>query len=104
VAETPETPSKTPPNAPPKAERTSRAKAALRKITFRSAVKWIVICAVGLWALFVLMLIGLRWIDPPTTAVHMERRMQAWVHGTAVSRAIQFRSADARSRPFFSTR
>jgi monofunctional biosynthetic peptidoglycan transglycosylase len=94
VAETPETPSKTPPNAPPKAERTSRAKAALRKITFRSAVKWIVICAVGLWALFVLMLIGLRWIDPPTTAVHMERRMQAWVHGAAYHERYDFVALD----------
>ena len=22
-----------------------------------------------------------RWIDPPTTALHIERRLQAWVHG-----------------------
>lgn len=28
-----------------------------------------------------LTLVGLRWIDPPTTAVHVERRMQAWIHG-----------------------
>ena len=21
-----------------------------------------------------------RWIDPPTTAVHIERRVQAWIH------------------------
>ncbi len=43
--------------------------------------KWILLGAVGLWALGVVMLIGMRWIDPPTTAVHMERRMQAWIHG-----------------------
>lgn len=35
----------------------------------------------GLWLLAVLMLVGARWIDPPTTAVHMQRRLQAWVHG-----------------------
>jgi monofunctional biosynthetic peptidoglycan transglycosylase len=29
-----------------------------------------------------LTLVAARWIDPPTTAVHVERRMQAWVHGT----------------------
>ena len=23
---------------------------------------------------------ALRWIDPPTTAVHVERRLQAWIH------------------------
>lgn len=27
-----------------------------------------------------LMLVALRWVDPPTTAVHMERRFQAWMH------------------------
>ncbi len=26
------------------------------------------------------MLAGSRWIDPPTTAVHMERHLQAWIH------------------------
>lgn len=32
-----------------------------------------------LWALFALMLVALRWINPPTTAVHMERRVEAWI-------------------------
>jgi monofunctional biosynthetic peptidoglycan transglycosylase len=27
-----------------------------------------------------LMLLATRWIDPPTTAVHLERRWQAWIH------------------------
>jgi monofunctional glycosyltransferase len=35
---------------------------------------------VVLWSLATLMLLAARWIDPPTTAVHMERRMQAWIH------------------------
>jgi len=26
------------------------------------------------------MLVAMKWIDPPTTAVHMERRVQAWIH------------------------
>ena len=25
------------------------------------------------------MLVAVRWIDPPTTAVHMERRLQTWI-------------------------
>jgi monofunctional biosynthetic peptidoglycan transglycosylase len=33
------------------------------------------------WTLGVVSLVALRWIDPPTTAVHMERRFQAWLHG-----------------------
>ena len=27
------------------------------------------------------MLVAAKWIDPPTTVVHMERRVQAWIHG-----------------------
>jgi monofunctional biosynthetic peptidoglycan transglycosylase len=27
-----------------------------------------------------LSLLAARWIDPPTTALHIERRMQAWIH------------------------
>ena len=26
------------------------------------------------------MLVAARWINPPTTAVHIERRLQAWIH------------------------
>ena len=35
-----------------------------------------------LWSLAVLILLAARWIDPPTTAVHVERRLQAWMHHT----------------------
>jgi monofunctional glycosyltransferase len=27
------------------------------------------------------MLVTFRWVDPPTTAVHVQRRVQAWIHG-----------------------
>jgi monofunctional biosynthetic peptidoglycan transglycosylase len=33
---------------------------------------------VGLWVLTALTLVSFKWIDPPTTAVHLERRFQAW--------------------------
>lgn len=33
-----------------------------------------------LWSLAALTLLAARWIDPPTTAVHVERRLQAWIH------------------------
>jgi monofunctional glycosyltransferase len=33
-----------------------------------------------LWSLAALTLVALRWIDPPTTAVHIQRRLQAWSH------------------------
>jgi monofunctional glycosyltransferase len=35
-----------------------------------------------LWSLAVLILVAARWIDPPTTAVQMERRLQARSHHT----------------------
>jgi monofunctional biosynthetic peptidoglycan transglycosylase len=35
---------------------------------------------VCLWLLAALVLVASRWIDPPTTAVHIQRRLQAWSH------------------------
>ena len=32
------------------------------------------------WSLAALTLLAFKWIDPPTTAVHIERRLQAWIH------------------------
>jgi len=32
-----------------------------------------------LWSVAALLLVALRWIDPPTTAVHVQRRVQAWI-------------------------
>ncbi|MGA8740709.1 MAG: monofunctional biosynthetic peptidoglycan transglycosylase [Terracidiphilus sp.] len=54
--------------------------ALLRKGLLRSFVLWLVIGVVLVWSLAVMSLLGLRWIDPPTTAVHIERRLQAWIH------------------------
>jgi len=36
------------------------------------------------------MLVAARWIDPPTTAVHMERRWQAWIHHTPYHERYEF--------------
>jgi monofunctional glycosyltransferase len=43
-----------------------------------------------LWSLAVLTLVAARWIDPPTTAVHMQRRLQAWIHGTPYHERYEF--------------
>ena len=32
------------------------------------------------WLLAGLTLVAARWIDPPTTAVHIQRHLQAWIH------------------------
>jgi monofunctional glycosyltransferase len=57
-------------------------KAPLRKGLLRSFVRWLVISAVLVWSLAALTLLAFRWIDPPTTAVHIQRRLQAWIHQT----------------------
>lgn len=38
----------------------------------------------------VLLLVAFRWIDPPTTAVHIERRVQSWIHGTSYHEHYKF--------------
>ncbi|MGD0729863.1 MAG: monofunctional biosynthetic peptidoglycan transglycosylase [Terracidiphilus sp.] len=43
-----------------------------------------------LWSLAALTLVALRWIDPPTTAVHLERRLQAWIHHKPYQAHYQF--------------
>ncbi|MGA8160566.1 MAG: monofunctional biosynthetic peptidoglycan transglycosylase [Acidobacteriaceae bacterium] len=51
---------------------------------------WVVLALVGLWAAAALTLVAARWIDPPTTAVQMERRVQAWMHGTPYHKRYRF--------------
>jgi len=70
------------PDAPPKLPQ--------RKVTLRSVVRWFLIGLVVLWSLAVLILVAARWIDPPTTAVHMERRLQAWLHRTPYHERYEF--------------
>jgi monofunctional biosynthetic peptidoglycan transglycosylase len=43
-----------------------------------------------LWSLAALQLVALRWIDPPTTAVHVERRLQSWIRHTTYRERYEF--------------
>jgi len=56
----------------------------------RSFVRWFVIGVVLLWSFAALILVSARWIDPPTTAVHMQRRFQAWIHRTPYRERYKF--------------
>jgi monofunctional glycosyltransferase len=58
------------------------SKSAPRKSFLRSLFRWVGLALVALWLLAALTLVAARWIDPPTTAVHIQRRLQAWVHHT----------------------
>jgi monofunctional biosynthetic peptidoglycan transglycosylase len=74
VTGTPDTASKTP----------------VRTVSLRSFVRWLVIGVVVVWSIPALILLAARWIDPPTTAVHMQRRLQAWMHHTAYHERYKF--------------
>ena len=43
-----------------------------------------------LWSLAALLLVAVRWIDPPSTAVHIQRRLQAWIHSTPYRERYKF--------------
>jgi len=61
-----------------------------RKGSLRFFFRWVLIGVALLWSLGVLVLLAARWIDPPTTAVHMERRWQAWIHRTPYHERYEF--------------
>jgi monofunctional glycosyltransferase len=50
-----------------------------RKLSIRYVAQWIVLGLASLWLLAALSIVAVRWIDPPTTMVHMQRRFQAWI-------------------------
>ena len=71
-----------------------------RKSSLRSFVRWFFIGAALLWSLAALILVAARWINPPTTAVHLERRLQAWIHRTAYREQYEFVPLNQISRDF----
>jgi monofunctional glycosyltransferase len=52
--------------------------------------RWLVIGVILLWSLATLTLVAARWIDPPTTVVHIQRRLQAWIHHTPYRERYKF--------------
>jgi monofunctional glycosyltransferase len=82
----PETPTNTPTdtlaNTPTGTPTNTSTNTAPRTGLLRSFIRWLVIGLVLLWLLAVLIVLAARWIDPPTTAVHIQRRLQAWIQHT----------------------
>jgi monofunctional biosynthetic peptidoglycan transglycosylase len=62
----------------------------LRKGLLLSVLRWLVVGVALLWLLAAQILVAARWIDPPTTAVHLQRRMQAWIHHKPYSERYKF--------------
>jgi monofunctional glycosyltransferase len=61
-----------------------------RSTGLRSVLLGMAIALALAWTLAVFTLIALRWIDPPTTAVQMQRRLQAFVHRPAWHKRYRF--------------
>jgi monofunctional biosynthetic peptidoglycan transglycosylase len=56
----------------------------------RSFIRWLVVGVLLVWSLAALILLAARRIDPPTTAVHIQRHLQAWIHGTPYHERYKF--------------
>ena len=81
MTETPTTPTETP---------ATPAKPSPWKGSLRAYVRWFLAVVVLLWALAALMLVAARWINPPTTAVQMERRLESWIHHRPYHKRYEF--------------
>src|SRR6516162_8811322 len=68
----------------------THTRAPLRTGFLRPFIRWLVIGVVLLWSLAALILLAARWIDPPSTAVHIQRRLQAWIHHTPYHERYKF--------------
>jgi monofunctional glycosyltransferase len=66
------------------------AKTQLRKAQLRKFLQWFAIGVAVLWSLAALTLVAARWIDPPTTMLHIERRVQSWTRSTPYHKRYDF--------------
>jgi monofunctional biosynthetic peptidoglycan transglycosylase len=62
----------------------------LRKDFLRSFLRLLAIGVLLIWSLAAVILFAARWIDPPSTAVHIQRRFQAWIHHTPYQERYKF--------------
>jgi monofunctional biosynthetic peptidoglycan transglycosylase len=60
------------------------------RATLLRFVRWLAIVVAALWLLAAMILVSARWIDPPTTAVHMQRHLQAWIHNKPYQERYKF--------------
>jgi len=61
-----------------------------RRKSFRFYLRWFAIVLVALWSLAALTLVVARWVDPPTTAMHVQRRLEAWIDNTPYQERYKF--------------
>jgi monofunctional glycosyltransferase len=91
MAETDSTiPNTTTSNTTPRGIPNTDAKPPVPTGFLRSFICWLIIGVVVLWSLAALTLVAARWIDPPTTGVHIQRRLQAWIHNKPYRERYEF--------------
>jgi monofunctional glycosyltransferase len=61
-----------------------------RPIRVRAVLIALVASLLSAWLPAVLALVVLRFVNPPTTAVQLQRRVQAWVHGKPYTKRREF--------------
>jgi monofunctional biosynthetic peptidoglycan transglycosylase len=60
------------------------------RLSPRNLARWLLIALASLWLLAALTLVADRWIDPPTTAVHIQRHIQSWFSSKPYTARYQF--------------
>ena len=57
-------------------------------------LRWVafllVVGVFAIWSFCALLLVAARWIDPPTTALQSQRRVQSWFHPTPYQKRFKF--------------
>ena len=82
--------------SPPKTSRRverwkdSARKKLLRYGFLRSFLLCLVVVVLAVWSFAALLIVTAKWIDPPTTAVQMQRQVQAWVSGKPYQKRFDF--------------
>lgn len=66
----------------------------------RRILWWVAVAAAGIYGAFLLGLVALKWVNPPTTAVQAQRRVESWVQKKPYRKRYEFVRLNRISRDF----
>ena len=66
----------------------------------RRILRWVALAAAGVYGAFLLGLVALKWVNPPTTAVQVQRRIESWIHRQPYRKRYDFVPLQRISRNF----
>ncbi len=61
-----------------------------RRGWFFRLLVWAIALVLAFYCLALVALVALRWINPPFTAVHIQRRIESWIHKTPIHKRYNF--------------